>query len=154
MKRFRFTLDSVLRLKTQLELEARLREQSVRTELSKIGQKIHELEIQFDQAAHRMLANSLAPGKPVDQFLKDRFQLELLQEELDEANYLRAEFSVMLEQVRVARLESKKEVETLENLRESQWGVYRKQLTKRRDEELREFILQQQAVAEEVSGHA
>ena len=140
MKRFEFQLESLLTFKQQSEKLARMKEERLRAERNSIQRQITELDAELHRRSdcrQATIGNALA----ANDFLAERQKEELVAAQMEAAL---VELRRVESAVNVAAEERKQlniEIESLETLKREAWAEYRRERSRRADEQLREFIL-------------
>ncbi len=157
MKRFRFQLDSLLRLKKQFRRISELKQLEMKAKKETAYQRVEELKRQLQLASDRFsqhVGESIRAGT----YLSDRFCSAQIRDGITEAQHIANQTEQAYRQADEKRRRFAVEVEALENLRIKQWNAYRKQVSRQNLETLDDMILrnqmESQRLSKEVDPHA
>ena len=150
MKRFRFQLESLLRLKKQFHRMSELKQLEMKAKKEAAYQRVEELKRQLQLASDRFsqhVGESIRAGA----YLSDRFCSAQIRDGITESQHFAEKAEQAYRQADEKRRRLAVEVEALAQLRIEQWNAYRKQALRQTFETLDDMILRNQLESQRLS---
>jgi flagellar FliJ protein len=140
VKRFRFSLDTLLRVKKQREQLAEARVAQARLEVEACQGRLARLQDALQEVARR-LESALGSALPAESWAGTFEQSARLERAIRAAEYRLAQAEVALRDAIQARTRLTTEVEALDTLKQQHWDLYRQDMQRAEQERLDEVGL-------------
>lgn len=146
MKKFSFSLDTVLNYKEQVLDGLKAEHMKILVRVRKCEDEIDELEKTYHQSAQEFDEKKRQGMGVHDMHIYDNF-LQLIQKQIERKLEEFAELKKKEEAQRAKVVEAKKESSSIQKLKEKQAEEYRKQEQKENEQMIEEFVSTQSAFA-------
>lgn len=146
MKKFRFSLETVLDYKQQVLATLQTEHGAILAQIRAQEQHIEELEAAYRHLNHEFTRRKLA-GIAILDAMKYEQYLRAMERQIQEAYEHLAELREQEEAKRNQVVEAKKETSSIEKLKEKKLDAYRKSVQKAEEATIDEFVMTQRAMA-------
>lgn len=146
MKKFRFSLETVLDYKQQVLATLQTEHGAILAQIRAQEQHIEELEAAYRHLDHEFTRRKLA-GIAILDAMKYEQYLRAMERQIQEAYEHLAELREQEEAKRNQVVEAKKETSSIEKLKEKKLDAYRKSVQKAEEATIDEFVMTQRAMA-------
>jgi flagellar FliJ protein len=149
MKKFKFKLEGVLKLRRMAERQALMELAAVQSQINSIANRINRMKEEMEQSRQRFMQQSKDDFKIASVRMFDEFVVRIQQDE----QYLEAkkeEMRPLLEGAQQKYRDAHRDRKVMENLREAEYSKYRYMVKKQRQKEADEI---NRRLLEDTGGH-